>query len=440
MGPVRRKRAAVLGALFGGLFGCGKSDFFVSLPPTEGARSMLLALDTGERLAFDLSSGPATLDWSRERPLPALEAWMYARELSALGLSAGPIAEDTGGTFLPVPSGAFRRNLARGELTWTAASTSSSPLGSLKIPKQDPCRPLQVENLLVGDESSAVASAASLGDGRMLLVLSTSALWVVGESGAERIAVEGLSQLYPSAVALDVDGRLYLGTDDGPLARGVLTGTTVRAEVLGPCRPGTVQVAVGPLGEVFALSVDPDNNNSEMVRFDGSRCLNLGDFPRLATSDTRGGIVAPNVEIALGGTIASPFVYVYDHGDVRREQPGESTELISALTGDGSGGVLVGTSRGGVLQRQAGRWVHLFSFDSEDAINALIAIPGGVLFGTVSGAVGYYTPEDGLCLSADVRVANRPVAVAPSASGWIFAGARPFATGPTQVGIVHFKN
>lgn len=402
---------------------------------------MLLALDTGERFAFDLADGPAKLEWLHARPLPAVDAWMYTRSLDELGLSAGAISEDSQGSLLPLPNGAFRIDFGRGETAWTVGSTAAGPLRSLKVPKRDRCRRLQVQNLLVAGEASSALGATSLGDGRMMLVLTTNELWVASASEVQRVAVVGLSDFLVSAVALGADGTLYLGSEEGSLARGTLTGTTVNAALLGNCRPGITQLAVGPRGEVFAISLDSDAGTTQMVRLEGTDCVTVGDFPFSAAIDTRGGVVAPSERVAYGGHSSSPFVYAYDHGAVKREQPGELNELILALSDDGSGGLFVGTGRGSIIHRASGRWNRLFSFDSDEGITALIAIPGGLLFGTVSGAVGYYTQADGLCRSKDVSVPNRPVAVAPTQSGgWLFSGARPLGAGPTQIGIVHFAN
>ena len=435
-----RGTASLAGALLASA-GCGSAELFVTLPPTDGARAMLLALNTGERLAFDLADGSAQLDWPRARVLPAVEAWMYARTLEQLGLSAGPIPEDPAGALLPRPDGAFRLDFARGERAWTAGSTAAGPLSTLRIPRPETCRPLHVENLLVGGETLGVPTATALGDGRMLLVLTSGALWAASESETQLIALVGLSTFTPSAVAVDADGTLYLASEEGQLARGTLVGTTVHAALLGDCRPEVTQLAVGPAGEVFAIAMNGDEGTTEMVRFEAGSCVHLADFTPSAAIDSRGGIAAPQLGVAYAGHSSGPFVYAYDHGVVSREQPSELHELILALTDDGAGGALAGTSRGTLLQRKSGRWNRLFSFDSDEAITALVPIPGGVLFGTVSGVVGYYTPADGVCLSADAHVPNRPVVATSTLRGaWLFAGARPLGTGPTQVGVVRFAD
>lgn len=176
---------------------------------------MLLALDTGERFAFDLADGPAKLEWLHARPLPAVDAWMYTRSLDELGLSAGAISEDSQGSLLPLPNGAFRIDFARGETAWTVGSTAAGPLRSLKVLKRDRCRRLQVQNLLVAGEASSALGATSLGDGRMMLVLTTNELWVASASEVQRVAVVGLSDFLVSAVALGADGTLYLGSEEG---------------------------------------------------------------------------------------------------------------------------------------------------------------------------------------------------------------------------------
>ena len=66
-----RGTASLAGALLASA-GCGSAELFVTLPLTDGARAMLLALNTGERLAFDLAAGSAQLDWPRARALPSV--------------------------------------------------------------------------------------------------------------------------------------------------------------------------------------------------------------------------------------------------------------------------------------------------------------------------------------------------------------------------------
>lgn len=432
-----RSRALVWIGLLGTAAGCSSDRAYLTLPPLEGARSMVLMLNGASPVVFDLTAGPAESTWSRAE-LPVLDAWVYERGLEALGLRAGPLSTDADGVALTPADAAFRVDLGSSETAWTRASTTSGPLAALRLPRPDHCRKFETETILVEPGSAGPVAAAPYPGGRLLVGASNDRVWLVSETGSTRLSVVGSTGFYTSGLGTLADGTMYLSSSTGALARGTLTGTVVHLTPIGRAPTSARQIAAGPSDELFVVTVDPDTGASAFGHLDGGSYVQLSDFPPSPTQDIRGGVVSLGPGRAIAGRVSSPEVIVYDHGAVTREQPGDQMEMISAIGEGPAGSVLVGTTRGAVIERRDGHWARLFSFDSEEAINAVIPFEDGLVFGTIAGHVGYYSRALGLCRSELPPMPNRPSIVVPTASGgWMFSGARPFGAGPSQIGVYH---
>ncbi len=431
-----RSRLGLIG-VFAAAAGCTSDRAYLTLPPLEGARSMVLMLDGEAPVVFDLASGVAESTWSRAE-LPVVDAWVYWRGLEALGLSAGPLRTDADGVALTPADAAFRVDLGSSETAWTRASTISGPLAALRLPRLDRCRKFQTETILVEPSSAGPVAAAPYPGGRLLVGASNERLWLVSETGSTRLSLVGSTDFYTNGLATLADGTMYLSSSTGALARGTLTGTVVRLTPIGRAPTSARQIAAGPSDELFVVTIDPDTGASAFGHLDGGTYVQLSDFPPSPTQDTRGGVVFLGPARAVAGRVSSPEVIVYDHGAVTRERPGDQMEMISAIGEGPAGSVLVGTTRGAVIERRDGHWTRLFSFESQEAISAMIPFEDGLIFGTIAGHVGYYSRALGLCRSELPPMPNRPNIVVPTASGgWMFSGARPFGAGPSQIGVFH---
>lgn len=415
---------------------CGSDYVHTGLPPTDGARSMILSVDGEAPSVFDLTQGAVSIPWPRGR-LPALDAWVYAETLAGLGLSPGPLTIDADGGPLPPTEGAWHQDLA-GAAGWTRASTVAGPLASVRVARADRCRRFRGGNLLIGSETSGVPSAAAYPGGRLIAVLSSFRLWLLSDESAAPLSLVGVGPAELTAVGTTPEGLIYLATADGLLARGTLTGTVVTASPIGMIARGARQLVAGPSDEVFFVSLDLMNGKSVFGHFEAGVYEALAEFPPSLTEDTRGGLVLLGPGAAIAGRVTSSQVMVYDHGALSFEQPGDGVEMISTIGRSDTGSVLVGTTRGSLIRRSATRWIRLFGFDSDEAINAISGFGDGAVFGSVAGNVGYYTSALGLCRSSITPLPNRPTSVGTTASGgWIFVGSRPFGSGPSQAGIVH---
>lgn len=423
--------------LLGALAGCGGDRAYLSLPPLEGAQSMVLTFDGEAPAVFDLGLGAAESSWSRPE-LPVLDVWVYQRDLAALGLSAGPLPTTPDGVALPPGDAAYRVDLGASERVWAKASTTSGPLAGLRVPRLDRCRRFQAETLLVEPSSAGPVAAAPYPGGRMVIGASNDRLWLVSELGSTRLSVSGAAPFYTTGLGALADGTLYLSSDAGALWRGTLTGTVIQVTPIGQAPTSARHIAAGPSDELFLVTVDPVSGAAAFGHLEAGQYHSISDFPPSPTQDIRGGVVALGPAQAVAGRVSSAQVVIYDPGPVTREQPGAAVEMISAINAGPGGSVLVGTTRGAVLERRAGHWTRLFSFESEEAINALIAFEDGLVFGTVAGHVGYYNRTLGLCRSDLPPIPNRPNIVASTASGgWMFSGSRPFGAGPSQLGVIH---
>lgn len=398
---------------------------------------MVLTFDGEAPAVFDLSLGAAESSWSRPE-LPVLDAWVYQRDLDALGLGAGPLATSPEGVALTPGDAAFRVDLGASETTWTRASTTSGPLAALRVPRPDHCRRFRADTLLVEPSSAGPVAAAPYPGGRMVVGASNDRLWLVSEADSTRLSLSGAPPFYTTGLGSLADGTLYLSSDTGALLRGTLTGTVIQVTPIGQAPTSARQIAAGPADELFVVTVDPTTGAAAFGHLVAGQYHSISDFPPSPTQDTRGGVVLLGPALAVAGRVSSAQVVVYDQGTVTREQPGDAVEMISAINSGPGGTVLVGTTRGAVLERRAGHWTRLFSFESEEAINALIAFEDGLVFGTVAGHVGYYSRTLGLCRSDLPPMPNRPNIVVPTASGgWMFSGSRPFGAGPSQIGVIH---
>lgn len=413
---------------------CGRELLYVPLPPLEGAQSMVLAIEGQETLAIDLLSPKTALEWDRHQALPTLQVWVFREPLAALGLVAGPILSDDAGSALPPTGRAFRIDLLATQQEWTAESTTAGSLSALRYKRASPCRPIRIDTVAFGDRSDAVYAAGAFPSGRLLVTATNGNNWVVDERGATPIHLEGGAFFPVSAVTTLADGRIYLGADDGRLARGTITGTSIRLELLGRAVTSPRAIAVTGQEELFVLSLDAGTFATELGRLAGGQYSTVRSFPASPDVDNHGGVAPLGPSAVIAGRSTSPAAIIYDQGTVTEEVPAAGENIAALVPGLG-GTILVGTTAGNVLERREGRWHRLFN--AEGVISALFPFEDGVLFGTVFGGVGYYTPAHGVCRSAEQLLISQPLYISQGATGdWLIAG---YGQSLPRVAVLHVE-
>lgn len=419
------------------LVGCGSDHAFAPLPPLDDARSMVVDLGGTSLLGIDLVAGPAKLDWPRGRALPRLEAWVYRRSLSELGLPTGLITVQSSGEPLEAADAAFELDLAQGAAEWTRLSTASGTLHNVRVSSSRRCREIVVQAQTIGAVTLTPLASTPLPPDRMLLATSSKHLWVVSATGATELSVDGVPSHLYVAIAAPLGQPIYLGSDQGLVVDAALEGTALHARRLGDAPESPRMIAADAEGTLFILSLDPNSGASELGKLQGGAYETLGQFPLPDALRNDGGVIALAPGVALAARASSHQVLRYDHGVVSWEAPGAASELINRLSEGRPGSALVGTSLGTVLELRDGVWTRLFALMPPDQITALAPFEDGVLFGTSSGAIGYFTPREGVCLPAEAVSPNIPTTFAPGPNGaWLVAGNRPFAAGLTKVAVV----
>lgn len=419
------------------LAGCGSDYVFAPLPPLDGARSMVLDLGGSAPLGVDLSAGPAGLDWPRERSLPRLEAWVYRRSLDELGLAPGPLRVESSGDALQAADGAFALDLAQGAAEWTRASTTTGALSSARVVVAARCRSVHVQPLTVGEVTLTPLAVAPLPPDRLLLTTSAKRLWVVSATGATELSIDGVPQHVYTAIAAPIGHPIYLGADEGAVLNAAMVGAALHARPLGAAARSPRMIVADPEGTLFTLSLHPDTGASELGKLEGGAYQTLARFPLPDTLKNDGGLVALGPGVVVAARSSSHQVLRYDRGVISWETPGAASELITALSEGRPGSLLVGTIAGTVLERRDGVWTKLFALPTPERIGALAPFEDGVLFGTNDGAVGYFTPREGVCRPPEVVLPNNPTNFAPGPGGlWLVAGSRPFAAGLTKVSVL----
>jgi hypothetical protein len=411
------------------LVGCGSDHAFAPLPPLDGGRSMVVDLGGTSILAIDLVAGPAMLDWPRGRALPRLEAWVYRRSLSELGLPAGLITVQSSGEPLEAADAAFELDLGQGAREWTRLSTASGTLHGVRVSSPWRCREIFVQPQNIGAVTLTPLASAPLPPDRMLLATSDKHLWVVSATGAEELSVEGVGSHLYMAIAAPLGQPIYLART-GLVADAAMEGTALHARRLGdaPRARDDRRRCGNPVHPESVLC--PARRQAQ-----GGAMRRWATFPAASAETTAEW--SRRARVALAARASSHQVLRYDHGVVRWEAPGAVSELITRLSEGRPGSALVGTILGTVLELQGGVWTPLFSLAPADTITALTPFEDGVLFGTSSGEIGYFTPRDGVCRSAGVVLPNNPTTFAPGPNGaWLVAGNRPFAAGLTKVAVV----
>lgn len=398
---------------------------------------MVIELGQGAPLGVDLSAGPAALDWPRDRALPRLEAWVYRRSLDELGLAPGPLRVEGSGDPLAEADGAFELDLSRDAAEWTRASTTAGSLRSARVVTAGRCRQIQVQPLTIGEVTLTPLAAAPLPPDRLLVATSGKHLWVVSATGATALSIDGVPAHLYTAIAAPIGQPIYLGADTGAVVNAAMVGTALHARPLGAAAQSPRLLAADPEGTLFTLNLHPDTGASELGKLAGGVYEALGSFPLPDALKNDGGLVALEPGVAVAARSSSHMVLRYDHGAVTWEAPGAASELISALSEGRPGTLLVGTTVGTVHERRGGVWTQLFALPAAERIGALAPFEDGVLFGTSDGAVGYFTPHDGVCRPQEVVLPNNPSTFAPGPDGtWLVAGSRPFAAGLTKVSVL----
>lgn len=413
---------------------CERELLYVPLPPLEGAQSMVLAIEGQEALAIDILVPQTALEWDRHQALPTLEVWAFREPLAALGLVAGPIPSDNAGSALPPTGHAFRIDLLAARPEWTAESTTAGSLSALRYKRASPCRAIRIDTVAFGDPADAVYAAGAYPSGRLLVTATNGKNWVVDERGATPIQLKGGAFFPVSAVTMLADGRIYLGADDGRLARGTITGTAIQLEILGRAATSPRAIAVAGQEDLFVLSLDAGTFATELGRLAGGQYSTVRSFPASPDVDNHGGVASLGLTGAIAGRSSSPAAIVYDQGTVTEELPAAGENIAALVPGLG-GTILVGTTAGNVLERREGRWHRLFN--AEGVISALFPFEDGVLFGTVFGGVGYYTPAHGVCRSAEQLLISQPLYISQGATGgWLIAG---YGLSLPRVAVLHLE-
>lgn len=384
------------------------SLLWVPIPPTEGARSLVVAMHRQRgpsALAFDLDAWDQRLYFSTDfdaQPTYRLEALTYDRSLAALELPSGPLHAAPGsgnGGVMPTPNAAFTLDIGvGGTLTqWASASGASSALASFQVLKPPPATSSACQRFTAtlhehpfneeGEFALRVDSQSAL------LGIRNQPPRIVGTGTATVVQVEP-SWVTPAGLWRAPDDTLWVAERFGRLFKGRLVDNklTVQQMATNP-RGGTMRWIDGGIvdGDVELFTLSEDGKLSRYYR-ERWTLLHEYDVPR--APDFLGGLVwrGPGQAVAVW-----PFAFYtvrVDMPNVERDMMGVSQTGVGKIPGLG---IVVGGGTGAFFVLEGETWRELGQSDVGISLHSIVPFRGGFLYGDQIGFVGQYVTGQGFC-------------------------------------------
>ena len=390
--------------------GCSQSapPVFVPLPPSSGARSLLVAVEGSGRQEVYAVDPQATDSASalRVRLEPdehlVIYGLSYARDLVSLGLSPGPVEDNSDparSRALPTPDAVHSIAVAADGRSdaWLTQSGVPDSLRGLRLPGT-PCRRLAVTKLRVPMAGFGTV-AIPLPDGSTLLGVEgevqdddRGGFFRATAAGVVPVPHEPALEV-PSAGFRDDSGQLWIGTKNGMVARATLTDRLVLQEVAHVHKIVRYMdgETFGSAFELFALAYE-----GQMYRVTETGATQVHDFE--APTDLAGNVVWLGSGRAVVASPGSRSLFRYDvSSGIERVATGAGRALSDVAWLEDLGLVL-GTLDGDLMVPSGLSWTkHETVTAGRYGISGIVRLGEGILFTTGLGELGQYHAEIGLC-------------------------------------------
>ncbi|MCB9645101.1 MAG: hypothetical protein H6730_00660 [Deltaproteobacteria bacterium] len=394
------RAAAALASL--ALSGCGDGvlDAFLSLPPSEGAATVVVGVterSTTRVYVGDLTSDDAltlTLGVRSADDAPVGLAY-FTRTTAGAGLTPGwqdavapgqsaPALAEGGDAVLGGPLAVFETDLNADPPAWVRVERLAPEVSTFRPAEVHFMCPTFAPPRFTRQLPLAAAWGVALSDTVALLGSLNQQYALVSRDGT--FAMINPAIAYTAGVV--VDGSLYLGTWNGRVIRGepdpeavVRNEATLGDTLYFPVRG----LAVGAADDIFALL-----STGDVHHFDGVAWTSWGQADDLAGELTW---IGPSE--ALLTSDRAELVYHAVQGGLRPETV-EGVGVLSVAHVPGVG-TLGGTSDGDILLRDASGWRGIGSPRYGWWALDILPRPGGAMFLLASGWVGSYGQEEGFC-------------------------------------------
>ncbi|MCB9645100.1 MAG: hypothetical protein H6730_00655 [Deltaproteobacteria bacterium] len=399
---MRWTRAPGAAAVALALAGCGGEvlDAFLSLPPTEGAATVVVGVTEGGTTRVYV--GDLTSDEGLTLPLGVRSAddspvglAYFARTVAQAGLTPGwqlaaepgiaaPALAEGEDAVLGAPSAVFETDLLADPPGWLRVERLAAEVSTFRPANVDYVCPVFGPPVL--NEELPLATSWGVALSPSVVLLGTPSYEYVRVSRDGTIEPFSPDRLYTAGV--QVDGRLYVGTASGEVLRGLPDPESVvrdEAPVGATLHVPVVSLAVGADDDIFAFLSD-----RSVRHFDGVAWSEWG-----RAADIAGSIawIAPGEAVITSNTLE--IVYHAAQGSLQVERVVGAGVLRVAHVPDV--GTLGGTSEGDVLRRDEGVWRVLGSLLPEWWVLDILPQADGALLLSANGPVGRYTVARGIC-------------------------------------------
>jgi len=422
-----QRRGAVLATVM--LLGCSGAEQVVVLYPELGsARSAIVVVadaDGARGFAADLDGSAIHLERARS-PLDAqLELLLFDDPLATLGVPPGVFGAITDGTGYQLPSAtrSFGAQIVAGVANaWAPQTALGSVASNFRTTFQPTprCRALRVRTATIRPLSLDYAVPLDP-EGEAVLIGIQRQMWILRGETMETVEIAGLPDFEPRAAGRTQILGLFFGGEDGRIAFGALDGRRLVLEVASSTRaaPGVRYIDGGIVAEgaeFYTLSTD-----GSVSRVLPTVAMIQRYFEPLASNAELGGVVRFRGATAAIGAASTEGVVLTD----RRTPLSTLGAGVTALVTVPGFGTLAGTTDGQLLI--GGNQ----SYDPLGDTGLVLPLTGigafrdtGLLFGGVSGRLGYFSPETGFCLDEELSVLSvaRWIIPRPRYGDWLVTG------------------
>lgn len=383
-----------------GLLGaCAPDD--VWFDASESSAVVLVALGPDGARAWSALPGQGA---ERIELASDLTQTLYALEYDeplAEPLPAGSLIllEPPAGAALARPTRLFAADLSEGEISsWQEQREWPNELDRVRLSgDRTPCLSFETVIVEVPDTVEQwVGVAIPLGGDRILLGTEDAKLYVVDLSLPVAVTATSTVEVLPSLVAgafwegefwfVSLDGRLAHGSPETGFVEGppLPSRSQWRNSVLLPSLPGEPKELAFWSGDHDLLSFD-GTSWRELSRSEGSgnfaRALRLGPADFIASSDS----------------LEEGILHVKD-GRASFERLDDSLGVRPfSMTRTEALGILLGTERGKIFERQGGTWVPQRSVEGVGKLYAVAPWGGDLIVGGDSGVLAQHVPGWGTC-------------------------------------------
>jgi hypothetical protein len=434
-------RALPAVAVLCSLCGCGGSDRrFLQPPDLDGAQSMLIALRRGEQVSVWAAPAAATLDLDapiQPQGTARLELFAYRRDLAALAIPAGVVAEAAAGArgeLVPPGDLAFQAEITGGQIgAWVAAEAQALELRTFRRALDTSCRPVSLSHVELGAPGGTLF-AVSLGGGRSLISAWDGSLFSVDPDGAVvPVAAEGVPSFRVRSAFADERGILWFGGGRGELYRGRFAASLVVEQVGQSSIAESIRVIAGDPAdggrELFALTA-----SGSWQRFANGTNEVLHQFGQIQAATTKGGTVWLGPGVGIAGVGSDDRAVWYRQGAVALEPISEAGAGITTLKDVPGYGLMAGLLGGLIYQHDGARWRLLGDSGIALDVYSLAAIEGGLLVGGAFGYLGEYYPDEGFCPPAAMPLVRQDIQyILPARERVLITGDKPAETANARV-------